>query len=170
MSNIFHSIYSLAACVAAAVSQSKKAVSAAAAAIVGIGLFLAPMESAQTNHGQSTVPTVLSVDIDSVTGGYSLEWMNAYLWPNGHCGVINSQSVFPVVLYGGGYLQVNLYPFVGRTSDGRPVCSTSKWIEFWVWLGTYEYGPYAYAYDSDGNFYYVDLYLDGYWISSGPPY
>ena len=47
MSNLFFGFYSLAACVAAAVSQSKKAVSAAAAVVVGIGLLTAPMEKAQ---------------------------------------------------------------------------------------------------------------------------
>ena len=62
----FLSTYGLAAVVAAAVSESKKAVSATAAVVVGIGLFMAPVESAQANHGQSSVPTVNSVSLNGV--------------------------------------------------------------------------------------------------------
>ena len=51
----FFGFYSLAACVEAAVSQSKKVVSSAAAAVVGIGLFTAPIDSAQA---QSGIPVV----------------------------------------------------------------------------------------------------------------
>ena len=53
----------LAACVAAVVSESKKAVSAVAAAVVGIGLFLAPMEKAQAQGHR--LGTVTQVDLDS---------------------------------------------------------------------------------------------------------
>ena len=58
MSSFYFRFYSLSAVVAAAVSQSKKAVSAVAAAVVGIGLFLAPMESVQAQSGVSTVTQV----------------------------------------------------------------------------------------------------------------
>ena len=51
----FFSFYSLAACVAAAVSQSKKAVSAVAAAVVGVGLFFSPIESVQAQTGMPEV-------------------------------------------------------------------------------------------------------------------
>ncbi len=37
-----------------------------ASAVVGIGLFMAPVESAQANHGQSSVPTVNSVSLNGV--------------------------------------------------------------------------------------------------------
>ena len=50
MSKIFCSIQNLAACVAAAVSESKKTVPAVAAAVVSIGLLLSPVESAQAQH------------------------------------------------------------------------------------------------------------------------
>ena len=160
MSNIFHSIYSLAACVAAVVSESKKAVSAVAAAVVGIGLFLAPMEKAQANHGQSNVPIVFSVDID--TDAESVSWEMSFGWLNGYCRVVHPQAVSSPVIYAGGYFQVTLYPYLGRTSDGRPVCLASKWIEIWVWMGNDDSETAAYVYDSDGNSYDVDLYVDGY--------
>ena len=156
----FFGFYSLAACVAAAVSQSKKTVSAAAAAVVGVGLLCSPIDSVQANHGQSTVPTVLSVDID--TDAESVSWEMSFGWLNGYCRLVNSQSVSSPVIYAGGYFQVTLYPYLGRTSDGRPVCLASKWIEIWVWMGDDDSEPSAYVYDSEGNFYSVDLYIDDY--------
>ena len=51
MDTKFFVFYSLAACVAAAISQSKKAVSAVAAVVVGIGLLTAPIDSAQAQSG-----------------------------------------------------------------------------------------------------------------------
>lgn len=154
-------------CFCASISESKKAVSDAAPVVVGIGLLTAPIDSAQANHGD--IPLVLSVDIYSSSRvGFSL----THDWPNGHCGVINPQSSNPPVPYKGGYFQVNLYPFVGLTSDGHPVCSASEWIELWVWLGDDDglvgSNPYAYVYDSKGNFYYVDIYIDGYGPLYGP--
>ena len=155
------SINCLAAVVAIAVSESKKAVASVASAVVGIGLLTAPMESVQANHGQSNVPIVFSVDVD--TDAENASWtMSADRWPLGYCRVINPQSVSSPVIYAGGYFQVTLYPIVGRTSDGRTVCLASQWIELWVWMGDDDSQPSAYVYDSDGNFYYVDLYVDGY--------
>ncbi len=57
MSKIFRSIYSLVACVAAAVSKSKKAVSTIAAAVVGIGLLVTPIGA----QAQSSFPVVSEV-------------------------------------------------------------------------------------------------------------
>ena len=51
MGSFYSRFYSLAAVVAAAVSQSKKAVSPVAAAVVGVGLLCSPIESVQ---GQSS--------------------------------------------------------------------------------------------------------------------
>ena len=42
----------------------KKAVSAVAAAVVGVGLLCLPIESVQANHGQSSVPIVSEVIVD----------------------------------------------------------------------------------------------------------
>ena len=62
MNSFCFGFYSLSAVVAAAVSQSKKAVSPVAAAVVGIGLFLAPMESVQAQSNPAP-PTVSSVTL-----------------------------------------------------------------------------------------------------------
>ena len=58
----FYGFNWLTVCVAAVVSGFKKAVSAAAAAVVGVGLLCSPIESAQA---QSGIPTVTEVDLDS---------------------------------------------------------------------------------------------------------
>lgn len=156
--------YSLATCVAAAVSKSKKTVSAAAAAVVGIGLLTVPMEQAQANHGD--IPLVLSVDIDCYSSPPRFSFSLTHDWPNGHCGSVSHPGT---CFYEGGYTVLKLNRFIRWLPNGDPDCSTSEWIEIWVWMGDDNSQPSAYIYDSEGNFYYVDLYIDGYWIS-GPSF
>lgn len=60
--NLF-GFHSLEVCVAAAVSQSKKAVSAVVSVVIGIGLLFVPIESVQAQHfdgdlGGERVPVV----------------------------------------------------------------------------------------------------------------
>ena len=164
----FFGFYSLAACVTAAVSQSKKAVSAVAAAVVGIGLFLAPMESAQ-GQGFASVPTIFSVDIDCYSNNFDVSWtVSADLWPNGYRYVISRPGN---CFYEGGYTVVKLNRLIGILPNGRPVYSLTEWIEIWVWMGvsddSIDGNPSAWVEDSEGNSYEVDLYIDGYLIN-GP--
>ena len=161
----FYGFNWLAACVAAAVSESKKAVSAVAAAVVGIGLFLAPMEKAQANHGD--IPVVLSVDVvgcwDDDPDDFVVDWVLSGLIDNWPAGYI-SQTIHTSngCLYEGGYTVIKLHRFVRWLSDGRPVVSRSDWIEIWVWMGNDNSEPAAWVEDSEGNSYDVDLYVDGY--------
>lgn len=48
-----------------------------------------------------------------------------------------------------------------------PIDEDLGWVEVWVYTGSSTSSPFAYVYDSDGNFYYVDLAIDGY-VVSGP--
>ena len=98
----FYGFNWLMVCVAAVVSGFKKAVSASAAAVVGIGLFLAPMDQVQAQSNQFTgsgMWTVTQVDLDSfsfvVEGSLSMSlslsygaqivpwfhWSGIYGWP-----------------------------------------------------------------------------------------
>ena len=61
----FYGLNRLAVCVAAVFSGSKKAVSAVAAAVVGVGLLCLPIESAQTQSSNPAPPTVSSVTLTS---------------------------------------------------------------------------------------------------------
>ena len=80
MSNLFFGFYSLAACVAAAVSQSKKAVSAAAAVVVGIGLLTAPIDSAQAQTGIPEVTHLIFLTDEAsdyeLSQGWDAVWAN----------------------------------------------------------------------------------------------
>ena len=166
MDTKYFSFYSLAACVAAAISQSKKAVSAAVVTIVWIGLLTAPMESAQANHGD--IPVVLSVGIDGCfdddPGVFDVTWELPGLSDNWPAGYIPQTIASPNgCLYEGGYVVVKLYRFIRWLPDNRgAVVSPSDWIEIWVWMGDDDSEPSPWAEDSEGNFYSVDLYIDDY--------
>ena len=161
----------LAACVAASVSQSKKAVSAAAATIVGIGLLTAPIDSAQANHGQSFVPTVFSVDIDCYSDDFVVSWtLSTDRWPDGH---FSNVSYLDGCFYEGGYTIVTLVPAIWNGTSWVPDFDVGQWIQIWVWMevsdDSIDRNPSAYVYDSDSNgvSYDVDLYIDGYLVN-GP--
>ena len=64
------SINCLAAVVAIAVSESKKAVSATAVAIVGIGLLSAPVEQVQAQSSLPVVSEVILSDFDFTSSGW----------------------------------------------------------------------------------------------------
>ena len=164
----------LTVCVAAAVSESKKAVSAAAA-VVGIGLFLAPMDQAQGQHFDGDlggVPVVKWVDIsgcfDDDPSSYSISWdvnISDY-WSDG----VFIRRYFPSsCLYEGDYVYVKFSRAVWSSSLNRFVPSSSEWVELWVWMGSDDLEPYAYVYDSEGGRYETCFYIDEYhW--SGPDY
>ncbi len=65
MANIFGSMNALEACVAVAVSESKKTVSATAAAVVSISLLTAPIQQSQS--GILVVSEVILTDCDMTT-------------------------------------------------------------------------------------------------------
>ena len=162
----FYGFNWLAACVAAVVSGSKKAVSAAAAAVVGIGLFLAPMESVQANHGD--IPVVLSVSLDNCFTPSPFDdvfdWKLSGLfdnWPLGYIAIVKNAPVG--CIYDDEYVVVRLSRNLGWSPQlNRFVPSPTDWVEIWFWLGNDDFEPSAYVYDSEGNSYYVDLYVDGY--------
>lgn len=56
------------------------------AAVVGIGPFMVPVESAQANHGQSSVPTVNSVSLNGVLDNtpqqFDFNWNLSFYWYN----------------------------------------------------------------------------------------
>ena len=56
---------------------------------------------------------------------------------------------------------------VWSSTLNRFVPSSTEWVELWVWMGDDSSEPDAYAYDSRGDSYDVDLYIDDYLIS-GP--
>ena len=184
----YFSFYSLAACVAAAV--------------VGIGLFLVPMESAQGQFSGSGMSTVTQVDLDSFSFVGAGELRMSLSISHG------SVFIIPVFYWSGIYgnaaywawksidgdredyfgrfvslgpAQVKSYYYPGNRGDyyvcrfgpndwdvSTPsVDESAGWVEVWVWTGTATSSPSAYVYDSDGNFYYVDLSIDGY-VISGP--
>ena len=64
------SINCLAAVVAFVVSESKKAVSATAVAIVGIGLLSAPVEQVQAQSSLPIVSEVILSDFDFTSSGW----------------------------------------------------------------------------------------------------
>ena len=151
----------LAACVAAVVSESKKAVSATAAAVVGVGLLCSPIESAQAQ----SVPSILSAEIngcfDDDPTSYELGWEFSSLsvWSDG---VFIRRYIPNSCLYEGDYVYLKFSRAVWSSSLNRFVPSPSEWVELWIWMGNDDSEPSAYVYDSDGSFYYVDLYVDGY--------
>ena len=211
MATHFYGFNWLAACVAAVVSESKKAVSAVAAAVVGIGLFLAPMEKAQAQLSGSGMATVSQVNLSEFSFGSADDLvMSLYLvygsgmtvvldtfyW-SGIYGDDEDWSWISVTgtredfrTYRASHFPVQTYYYPGNRSDyyvcrfgyvdfdapvgggvsGYPIDEDLGWVEVWVWTGNGGYGssgPSAYVYDSDGNFYYVDLSIDGY-VISGP--
>ena len=204
MTNLFFGFYSLAACVAAAVSQSKKAVSAAAAVVVGIGLLTAPIDSAHGQFSGSGLTTVSQVNLSDFSFG-SADGLVMSLYLN--YGTVAFHTFYWSGIYGNAgdwtwisvdgddqdfstyrasfAAQQDYYYYPGNRSDyyvcrfglpdfdaptrsgDFPIDEDSGWVEVWVWTGTATYSPSAYVYDSDGNFYYVDLAIDGY-VISGP--
>ena len=153
----------LAVCVAAAVLELKKAVSAVAAAVVGIGLFTAPMESAQ-GQGFASVPIIFSVDIDCDSDDFVVSWtLSTNRWPDGH---FSNVSYLDGCFYEGGYTIVTLVPAIWNGTRWVPDFDAGQWIQIWVWMGedddSIDGSHSAYVYDSEGNFYYVDLYIDDY--------
>ena len=149
-----------------------------AAAVVGIGLFLAPMESAQAQG--SGVPTVVSVDITSCSFGsftFDQELSATYYWPNGYFRSVSYSSCY----HTGGYTVVELVPAVWGWYAVRMEWNwipdlDSEWVSIWVWMGSDSDStpPSAFVCDSTnssspsaGTPYYVDLYVDGYLVS-GP--
>ena len=121
-------------CVAAIVSGFKKAVSATAAAVVGIGLFIAPMEKAEANHG-SGIPVVTDFFVISnaasdyeLSRGYyvpfpyfavseDLEWAFGTIAPVGISGNYTENG-------GGGS---GWFLFVPHTLDNQPIYD-GRWI------------------------------------------
>ena len=161
---------SAAAVVLAGISflKAKKAVSPVAAAVVGIGLFLAPMESAQANHGD--IPIVLSVSLDGCftpspfddVFDWQLSGVSDH-WPLGYGQLVKYRPPSGVCLYDGDYVVVRLKRILGWSPQLRRwVTSPSEWVEIWFWFGNDDFEPSAYVEDSEGNSYYVDLYVDGY--------
>ena len=137
-----------------------------AAAVVGIGLFTAPMESVQANHGD--IPVVLSVSLDDCftpldpVFNFKLSGVSDH-WPLHYDIFVKNVPPGGICLYDGDYVVVRLRPRIGWSPTlNRFVHSPSEWVEIWLWLGNSGSEPSAYVYDSEGNFYYVDLYVDGY--------
>ena len=88
---------------------------------------------------------------------YDVSWEFSNVWSNGYF----ISYYFPEsCLYEGDYVKVTFSPPVMVGMELEP--NRDEWIELWVWIGDDDLGPYAYVYDSDGSFYYVGLYIDGY--------
>ena len=159
----------LAVCVAAVVSDFKKAVSAAAAAVVGVGLLCSPIESVQANHGD--IPVVLSVSLDNCffptpfdppVFDWKLSGVSDH-WPLGALPIVKNVPLAGICLYDDDYVVVRLSRNLGWIPQlNGYLPSSSEWGEIWLWLGNDEFEPSAYVHDSEGNFYYVDLYVDGF--------
>ena len=153
-------------CVAAVVSGSKKAVSATAAAVVGVGLLCSPIESVQANHGD--IPVVSSVSLDGCFTPFPFDdvfdWKLSGLfdnWPLGYGAFVKNAPT--VCIYGDDYVVVRLRRALGWSPTlNRVVYSSSEWVEIWLWLGNDDWEPSAFVYDSEGNFYHVGLYVDDY--------
>ena len=137
-----------------------------AAAVVGIGLFLAPMESAQANHGD--IPVVLSVILDNCFTPLQpvFDWKLSGLfdnWPLGYIALVKNIPPSGFCIYDDEYVVVRLKRVLGWSPTlQRHVTSPSEWVEIWFWLGNDDFEPSAWVEDSEGNYYYVDLYVDGY--------
>ena len=146
--------------------KAKKAVSAVAAAVVGIGLFLAPIDSAQANHGD--IPVVLSVSLDDCftpfqpTFNWKLSGVSDH-WPLGYVTIAKNIPPSGFCLYDDDYVVVRLSRNLGWSPQLNSfVPSPSEWVEIWFWLGNDDFEPSAWVEDSEGNYYYVDLYVDDY--------
>ena len=138
MSTHFYGFNVLAVCVAAAVSGSKKAVSAAAAAVVGIGLLTAPIDSAQANHGQSSIPVVIDFSVVSnaasdyeLTRGYLVDppllgnlSVSDLEWAFGSIVAVASSGVYTENGGGGS----GWFLFVPHDLDNQPIYD-GRWIE-----------------------------------------
>ena len=191
----------LTVCVAAVVSESKKAVSAVAAAVVGVGLLCSPIESVQaqsSGFSGSGMWTVTQVDLDSfsfVSAGelnmtlsfsYGAQIVPKFYWSGIYRNLLGGWYWLSVGVDDHLYTSVvpgqnTPYYYPGSRSDyyvcrlgpidwdasGLPIDEDEGWIEVWVYTGSATSDPSAYVYDSDGNFYYVDLAIDGY-VISGP--
>ena len=154
----------LAVCVAAVVSQSKKAVSAAAAAVVGIGLFLAPMESVQGQDSNPAPPTVSSVTLTQGEASDS-DWTSkfsisvrldlggsgwcVYIPGRGICSIargllvadfldLQSYSIDPAVAYGLSFNSSSKFSAHAGGGyyrvDMRPLNHPESWIELWIYV------------------------------------
>ena len=168
MSTRFFGFYSLAACVAAAVSQSKKAVSAVAAAVVGIGLLTAPIDSA---HGQTGTPEVTDFCIvlneasdyelrygwvtcvpQLSTLGSPVEWILGQVYARHREDVSSDGST----AYG-------YYLFYPRDFNTQEIIRDGRFIlvSYYITGGSSSLFPMAWAWveDSDGNEYTIDVQL-----------
>lgn len=160
----------LAVCVAAVVSESKKAVSAVAAAVVGVGLLCSPIESAQAQSGIPKVTgfcvltrvadftlesgwevkTVLEFDYSSLVAatfewliGVSLPPRGPFLDPDG--ADERGETAYGVMVF---------YP---KDPSGK-IVDRDKWIRlhFYVLPGRPTAYVSAWVVDSEGNEYDVD--------------
>ena len=177
MTTHFYGFNWLAICVAAVVSESKKAVSAVAAAVVGVGLLCSPIESAQANHGQSTIPVVTEFCVISnaasdyeLTRGYTAclpVWDVSSLLASGQDWVLGSGR--PVVSFGtytvdggggSGYYLFRPHQFNDAVQllpiyDGRWLVVT-----FYVSVSRNSRATIsAWVTDSEGNWYTIDAWV-----------
>ena len=130
----------------------KKAVSAAAAAVVGIGLFLAPMESVQAQESPYYhCPEVLDVVVTTeeasdyeLRGKFTVSF-DLDLTGSGWTNILGNFSP-----RGGGYFVYEIYP--------NPLGGADDWIQLWLYVTR---GPNAsvsaWVEDGDGNSYSVDV-------------
>ena len=143
---------------------------AAIVAIVGAGLLAAPLEQAEAQGPSGSLPTAKFVDVtgcfDDDPTSFNFTWeITTDYWP---LGAYPSWSISSRCLYQGGYVVITLNRLIGWSSRlQRWIYSTSDWVEIWVWMGDDDLDPYAWAEDSEGYRYDVDLYFDGYHFS-GP--
>ena len=160
---------------AAAVSESKKAVSAVVAAVVGIGLFLAPMEKAQANHGQSGIPVVTELCIIS-NAASDYELSRGYLvclpsfdlssllasgqeWLDGSG--LAAVQVGTSTVNGGGGSGYFLFRPRDRDDDNK-VIYDGRWlmVTFYVSVSRNSRATIsAWVTDSDGNWYSIDAWV-----------
>ena len=178
MSNLFFGFYSLAACVAAAVSQSKKAVSAAAAVVIGIGLLTAPIDSA---HGQvlsHSIVTGVTLTFDApsdMTSGITDISVDFAVFDTSFYYDILLTPPFTPHFWGFGDFGSSAYqtasvsysspqfpsPSGGYYSFGfLRVRALGDSISLIMWIHPDSGEVSAWVTDSDGSFYYVDVTIE----------
>ena len=152
----FYDLNCLAVCVAAVVSGLKKAVSPVAAAVVGIGLFLAPIESAQAQESpyyycpEVTGLTLFFVEASDYElshgfDGYSFSFDWVDVLGSGWTHVVSRLRYL-----GGGYFRIEI--------DPDPLGGADDWIKlnFYIQPGP-DASVSAWVEDGDGNWYSVDV-------------
>ena len=161
----------------------------AAAVLVGIGLLASPMEQAEADVPISGSGAQWATPKYCWSGvfydfGREFDGLDPWKWENAEdysfnlgfsLGLHSDDPWKPEInryYHPAGLWEYYICKIVAKKPGTTEMDKSFGWVDVWFFTGGIGsdgeiFPPSAYVYDSDGNYYYVDLAIDGY-VISGP--